>query len=365
VVVVASVGTSEQRDVDGVAIQRREAAKRCFPYGAATNLGESRHRLVAAGDHHVLEPWGWVVAPPSVSGETLEAVQAVLDDARRPLDRLAPVVPIEASSAVRFVEPEWRLLVRLLGQVEVVTADGVSVAFDRSKALELVVWLALHRERPTRSKARAALWDTAVTAATFSNVVSDARRAMARMMPPPPDSEWIARTMTEDLSLHPLVISDADVLAARVDAARRLPSFEAVEVLRPGLELVSGLPFESSCYAWPDAEGHTSSLVLLATDAAAELAGHYLSLADIDGVFWATGQGLKVLSGHEALIAMRMRAHASRGDRSGVRHEWESYERALAADSWSAADPSPKLVALRAELLSSEVWPTSSRAAGA
>jgi hypothetical protein len=204
------------------------------------------------------------------------------------------------------------------------------------------------------------LWDAAITAATFSNVVSDARRSMARVVPPPADSEWLARTLTDEMSLHALVVTDADLLALRVEAARRLPSFEAIEVLRPGLELVAGLPFESSNFMWPDAEGHTSALVLLATDAATELAAHYLALGDIDGVFWSTGQGLKVLSGHEELIAMRMRAHAARGDRSGVRHEWESYERALAADPWSAADPSPKLAALRAELLTGDTWPATS-----
>jgi hypothetical protein len=68
-------------------------------------------------------------------------------------------------------------------------------------------------------------------------------------------------------------------------------------------------------------------------------------------VFWSTGQGLKVLSGHEELIALRMRAHARRGDLAGVRSEWESYERAIAADPWAAAEPAPKLIALRRELL--------------
>ena len=82
------------------------------------------------------------------------------------------------------------------------------------------------------------------------------------------------------------------------------------------------------------------------------MANHYLSLGDVDGVFWATGQGLKVLSGHEELISLRMRAHARRGDLAGVRSEWESYERAIAADPWAAAEPAPKLVGLRRELLS-------------
>ncbi len=40
-----------------------------------------------------------------------------------------------------------------------------------------------------------------------------------------------------------------------------------------------------------------------------------------------------------------------RGDLAGVRHEWQAYERALVGDTWSACDPSPKLVALRRQLL--------------
>ena len=351
---------------DGSGSFTADATERPSPTGLVIDEGHSLHRLVEHDGQHVLEPWGWSIVPPMASPELLGAASDLAEQADLPLERIASVLPIESPfGTVQFEEPEWQFLVRLLGQVEVVSVDGVAVPFERSKALELVVWLAVHRERPTRSKARAALWDAAVTAATFSNVVSDARRSMARVSAPPTESEWVARTLTDEMSLHPLVLTDADLLALRVEAARRMPSYEAIEVLRPGLELVTGLPFESSSYMWPDAEGHTSALVLLATDAATELAAHYLTLGDIDGVFWATGQGLKVLSGHEELIAMRMRAHAARGDRSGVRHEWESYERALAADPWSAADPSPKLVALRAELLTSDVWPTSARAASA
>ena len=48
-----------------------------------------------------------------------------------------------------------------------------------------------------------------------------------------------------------------------------------------------------------------------------------------------------------------MRAHARAGDLSGVRQEWESYERVLNADPWSDGEPAPKLVLLRRELLSS------------
>ena len=174
---------------------------------------------------------------------------------------------------------------------------------------------------------------------------------MARLVVPPVGQEWIGRTMNEDLPLHDMVVSDVDLLADRVAAARGLDARAAIAVLRPGVALVNGMAFEGTSYLWPDAEGITSALVLLATSAARDLAGHYLTIGDVDGVFWATGQGLKVLAGHEELIALRMRAHAFRGDLAGVRSEWDSYERAISADSWSDAEPSPKLVDLRRELL--------------
>jgi hypothetical protein len=196
------------------------------------------------------------------------------------------------------------------------------------------------------------LWDIAVRDATFSNVVSDARRAMAKIVAPPAGEEWLGRTMNEDLPLHQLVVSDAELLAERVAAARGLEAHAAIAVLRPGIELIHGMPFAGTSYLWPDAEGITSALVLLATSAAADLAAHYLAVGDIDGVFWSTGQGLKVLAGHEELIALRMRAHARRGDLAGVRSEWDSYARAIHADTWAAAEPSPKLIELRRELLS-------------
>jgi hypothetical protein len=153
--------------------------------------------------------------------------------------------------------------------------------------------------------------------------------------------------------LHEDVVTDAELMEERLQAARLQPPAHAVETLRPAAELIRDMPFAGTSYLWPDAEGITSNLVLLATGIAAELAGHALSLGDIDLVFWATGQGLKVLAGHEELIGLRMRAHARAGDLAGVRQEWESYERVIVADAWSDGEPAPKLLALRRELLTS------------
>ena len=309
--------------------------------------------LRADGADFVLEPLGLRVVPVGLSEVDLIAVDNLLESAERSLiPDLDTVLAFSPITVAEFVEHAHQLVVHVLGHVAVQTGHGEPVGFDRSKALELVVWLSQHRHRPTRTSARTALWDLAVRDATFSNVVSDARRAMAKVVAPPPGHEWIGRTMNEDLPLHDLVVSDAELLADRVAAARGLDAGDAIDVLRPGVALIHGMPFAGTSYLWPDAEGITSALVLLATSAAGELAAHYLAIGDIDGVFWATGQGLKVLAGHEALIALRMRAHAYRGDLAGVRSEWDSYERAVNADTWAAAEPSPKLVDLRRELLS-------------
>ena len=56
----------------------------------------------------------------------------------------------------------------------------------------------------------------------------------------------------------------------------------AIDVLRPAVEMIRDLPFAGTSYLWPDADGITSRLVLLATTATAELAGHALSIGDTD-----------------------------------------------------------------------------------
>lgn len=247
----------------------------------------------------------------------------------------------------------WELLVRLFGSVDVVDGAGSAVPFERSKTVELVAWLATHRDRSSRSNARAALWEQEVRDATFANVVSEARRALARHVAPPDGEEWIGRTLTDALPLHGRVRTDAELLERALSTARRQSAADAIGTLTEPVRALRGIPFEGTSYLWPDAEGLTSNLILLATSAAGELATRCLESGDIDGVFDATGRGLRVLPGHEELIGLRMRAHASTGDHAGVRQEWSSYERVVNADPWCDGEPSPKLVELRRTLLGS------------
>lgn len=243
-------------------------------------------------------------------------------------------------------------LVRLFGAVEVVDAGGRPVSFDKSRSRELLVWMVTHRHRSTRSAARTALWEVDVKNSSFTNVVSDARCSLARHHPPPGSDEWIGRSLTEDLVLADGIESDAEIIERALSAARRSTPLAAITHLRPAVALIRGMPFESSGYLWPDGEGITSSLVVLGTTAATELAEHALGLGDLETVIWSTDHGLRILSAHEGLIGLRLRAHAMVGDQRALRQEWLSYLAALAADPWSDGVPAPKLLGLFDELTS-------------
>jgi len=315
------------------------------------DLPGARYRLRADGHGRwQLEPLGTMVTAAGLAAVELADLGALLADAKAPPIELPP--PAEAAlSEEPFVERPWELMVRLLGPVEVVNRCGQPAPFERAKALELVAWLAQHRARSTRVGARTAMWETDVRDATFANVVSDARRALTAIALPPPGEEWLGRTYGEQLPLHPLVVTDAELLAARLDHARRQSPTAAVETLRPALAAVHDAPYAGTAWLWPDGAGLPSSLTLLVTNAAALLAEHGLELGDLDSVFWATAQGMKVLPGHDELVCLRMHAHAAAGNLAGIRQEFESYERVVMADVWGDGSLSPKVVQLRNRLL--------------
>jgi two-component SAPR family response regulator len=310
---------------------------------------------VVVADDGTLRVAGWTMRPHGLEEAAADLLARALDETR--MDELVDDITEDAADDVTDdleVHP-WTLMVRVLGPVDVVTRDGMSAEFERPKALELVVWLAQHRSTATRTGARAALWESDVSNASFSNVVSEARRALARLAMPPPGEEWLARTYAERLPLHGEIVLDADVVRGTLNRAHQLPDDEAIEELRDALSLVRGAPYSGRCYLWPDAEALPATLTLLATTVAVELGRRLLDRGDVDrndvqGVLEATAVGLEVLPGHEELVALRLRAHAARGDRAALRQEYACYEQSLLADPW-CGDPSPALVSLRQELL--------------
>jgi hypothetical protein len=307
--------------------------------------------LYPDGDAWLLRPLGVRMTPIGLVPDDVSAISELVDPDCTIYAEEEAGDEVDRPAQQETPEVEWELQVRLYGPVTVVDRSGRAAAFERSKTTELIAWLATHRERSTRANARAALWQQEVRDATFANVVSEARRTLARLVPPPDGEEWVGRTSTEALPLHPCVMTDADVLGRALAAARGQTPARAIALLREPVAAIAGMPFEGSSYRWPDSEGIAANLILLATSAAAELAAQCLVVGDIDGVFDATATGLRVLPGHEELIGLRMRAHARAGDHAAVRQEWNRYERVVNADPWSDGEPSPDLVDLRKELL--------------
>jgi hypothetical protein len=302
-------------------------------------------QLIVVDQHWRLTPENILLSPFGITDLQVHAVSELFSDVVRSAE------DSEQSSLVVVQDVhDWKVLVRTLGPVDVQLADGTIVKFEKAKTKELLAWLTNHRARPTRSAARTALWDFNVADATFTNVVSDIRRTLNQTQLLEDFEEWIPRTFTDRLPFHSSIVSDGELLQACIARAQNLEPVAAISELHRGLELVRDLPFAGTGYLWPDAEGITSQLVLNVITAAVMAAELSLQRGDIDGVFWATSHGLKVLGAHEELFSLRMRAHGFRGDFAGVRFEFESYKRAISADSFSMIEPSKKLVDLLGEL---------------
>lgn len=255
--------------------------------------------------------------------------------------------------------PPHRFVSCVLGVPHVRHVSGRRVVFERNRGEELVIWLSLHGDRQRRSIARNEIWSVAIKDATFSNVVSDARRSLTIVEHPPGDDDWIGVTLTDDLPLHPLVVSDVDLLERCFEHARSYPELDGRRVLEFGLSMVTAVPFSGSLYMWRDTTGLGSQYALLVVRAASLLAD-MISLsaveqsggrdgsasADdwIEGVYWATAKGLLAVPGHEELVLRRMELHARLRDQAALLAEWQAYCRALAADDWGDVEPSSKMV---------------------
>lgn len=248
------------------------------------------------------------------------------------------------------VLPPYSFIASVLGVPHVRHVTGAVVTFERSRSEELVIWLALHPSTSRRSIARAEMWSIAIRDATFSNVTSDVRRSLTVLEQPPDGEDWLGVTMTDELPLHPRIVSDAQLLAQCFDQARRYPETMGIEILEYGLGLVQGVPFCGSRYLWRDSTGLGSEYSMLVVRAALLLADMYVERGDTsgslatEGVYWATAKGLLAIPGHEDLVIRRLELHAHGGDQAALCAEWQAYCRALASDDWGDVEPSEKMV---------------------
>jgi two-component SAPR family response regulator len=193
---------------------------------------------------------------------------------------------------------------RVLGPVEPINRDHSEVVFRKAKSIELLCWLAFHRDRPTIAGARTALWEIDVRDATFHNVLSELRRGLASTG----INNAVGRKTKHRLYLDEQIITDGDLLRAVLHSSERRAATVAVSELCGVLQMVRGLPFAAANYAWADAEGITSTLYWLVTRSIERVAALVETDRDKSALFEAAAAGLRMSPGDEAFT--RLQSHA-------------------------------------------------------
>ena len=183
----------------------------------------------------------------------------------------APAAPpaVSVPAPIHAAEPTpptaGRVEVRVLGPVEVHGAPGPR----RGKCLELVAYLACHPDGVGDDQIRAALWpDRAPTAATWSNRVSVARKALGVDAAGEPHLRRFRRHVGR---LGPGVGTDVAALEATLNGAATAPPAAAAAALTAGLTGVRGRPFDTADYTWVEREGHVTRCEQVVIDAAHRL----------------------------------------------------------------------------------------------
>lgn len=225
------------------------------------------------------------------------------------VDYSLPVVEIvtdavERTEKTRLCNSEIPLfVVRLYGYPEVRSRHGSRASFRKKRALELLVWLSLNRDRPRRSAARTALWHIDVSDSTFSTVVSDMRRGLSELDTSLDRAEFLPTTYSDELLLSHRITTDYELLREALDAFRADQTNH--EALANQLAEVRDAPFSGTSYEWADLDGTTTRLVITAMQASQELAHFAKSIGDVELMMAAVSAGLRVMPGNEELLEIQ------------------------------------------------------------
>jgi DNA-binding SARP family transcriptional activator len=196
--------------------------------------------------------------------------------------------------------------VNVLGPVEVA---GTASRFHRMAALELVVYLAFHRDGVRHAEWPLALWpDRPVSLATVHSTASDARRALGRA----PDGALLLPCGSV-LRLHAAVVSDVDRFAELSRTQTKGGWIEAAGLVRG--PLFGGLRRAD----WAILEGvhaQIEALVVHTVLQAAEAFGREGRAADAE---WIVRRGLLASPYDERLYRSLLLALAAQGNRTGMR----------------------------------------------
>ena len=237
----------------------------------------------------------------------------------RLFDPAAEISPSPKASEPAADEADERHVeIAVLGPIELL---GRARDPERSKSIELVTWLVLHRGRGETDAVATALWPTRRDPVrSVWNIIWDARRMLGNGSDDKPLLERAG-----DLVLSDEVTTDWArfcLLARSVDPAK----------WHEALALVRGRPFGDVDWGWATLDGHASSMTAEITDVACRTAERALEDGDARNAEWSAEAGLRACPYDERLFRILMRAHDLDGNLAAVRETMERLRKVVEDD---------------------------------
>lgn len=235
-----------------------------------------------------------------------------------------------------------QMMVRVLGVPSIPQRPDIG-----RREVILAALLACRGGTLAATTAQDALWGgKPVEAKTVWNFVAKARSALGEFDDGCPVMPSADRTRGT-LRLDSRVKTDLSVLLERLEQARQSSSSEAVELLRDGLALVDGPPFDAAGYDWAHRDqdvAYASTAIETAVETLVELA---LEAGVVDVARDGITRGLRGLPGNEQLYRCRMRVEHHIGNHAGIINAYNELTIYLADLD---TEPSPVTTALFHEL---------------
>jgi DNA-binding SARP family transcriptional activator len=248
-----------------------------------------------------------------------------VDAAAPPYDQVQPPPPAVLAKAAEAATPP-AVEVGVLGRVEV---RGVP-KIERAKSIELIVYLALHRQGVDGEQLWEALWpDKPINRGTLHTTVTAARTGLGRA---PDGSRYLPNTADGLYRLSPAVGLDWDQFRALARAGQA-GGPDAAGLLHQALELVRGRPLDSPAsrsYEW--AVVHRTEMETVIAETAERLGMLYLDAGDPEQANWAARRGLAASPYDERLYRVLMRAAHAAGNPAGVEALWQELLAVLGTD---------------------------------
>ncbi len=274
-----------------IALLRRLLSKQKIPLveeSVDTRLTEDSANSVNELRRYAIESFHQGVLPSKIPVEDLD-------------DHLKFFMSVEP--AVESVVESWDIVLRLYGFPYVESRNGVRASFAKKRSVEVLAWLGMNMDRPRRSAVRTAVWDIEISDASFSTVMSDIRRGIESVTIGRNRAEIFPPTFSDHIEVGVGLITDFDLLQRALKRFRD-DETKVGEVIAE-LKQIRDIPFAGVNYMWADLDGTTTRMVLLALQAACEVAGWARNKNDVDTCADAVKAGLRVMPGHEELLAIQ------------------------------------------------------------